>query len=170
MQELFLLVDGYNMIGAWGHLKEIKKKSLERARELLVEDLTGFGTIYKCRVIIVFDAYDVRGLESCEKRHDLEIVFTRENETADEYIERFVALHKRFGRKIWVATSDAVQQWQIFGQGALRKPAFELLQEIRNAKIQVQESVQRMKKEKPQNHIPISGEIRAIFEEIRRRK
>lgn len=136
-----------------GAFKRNQKKSLERARELLVEDLTGFGTIYKCRVIIVFDAYDVRGLESCEKRHDLEIVFTRENETADEYIERFVALHKRFGRKIWVATSDAVQQWQIFGQGALRKPAFELLQEIRNAKVQVQESVQRMKKK---NHKIIS--------------
>lgn len=170
MHDVFLLVDGYNMIGAWNHLKEIKKKSLEDARERLIEDLAGFGTVHKCRVMIVFDAYDVKGLEKHEKKHDLEIVFTRENETADAYIERFVALHKRRGRKIWVATSDAVQQWQIFGQGAFRKPAFELLQEIKSSKIHVYESAKQIEKNRPKNHITISDEIRNIFEEIRRRK
>lgn len=170
MREIFLLVDGYNMIGAWAHLREIKKKSLEDAREKLIEDLAGFGTVHRCRVIVVFDAYDVRGIEKLEKRHDMEIVFTRENETADEYIERFVAVHKNRNRKIWVATSDAVQQWQIFGQGALRKPAFELLQEVKMSKIHVNESAKMIEKTKPHNHIVISEEVRNIFEEIRRRK
>lgn len=170
MYDIFLLVDGYNMIGAWTHLRDIKRKNLEDARDQLIEDLAGFATIHRCRVIIVFDAYDVKGLEKHRKKHDLEIVFTRENETADEYIERFVSLYKRRGRKIWVATSDVVQQWQIFGQGALRKPAFELLQEVKSSKVHVHEHTKQIEKEKPQNHITISDEVRRVFEEMRRRK
>ena len=79
-------------------------------------------------------------------------------------------MHKSRSRKIWVATSDAVQQWQIFGQGALRKPAFELLQEVKASKVHVHEHTKIIEKEKPHNHIVISDEVRNIFEEMRRRK
>ena len=83
-----LLVDGYNIIGAWPELRELRKHDLAAARDLLVEKMAEYQAYTGMRVIIVFDAYEVQGIEKKEKNYKVEVIFTKENETADERIEK----------------------------------------------------------------------------------
>ena len=125
-----LLVDGYNIIGAWPELRVLKDHDLPAARDHLVERMAEYQAYSGYRVIVVFDAYFVQGTEKKYKNHKVEVIFTKENETADERIEKMaIALNNR-RTQIHVATSDFTEQWAIFGQGALRKSARELLIEM----------------------------------------
>ena len=119
-------VDGYNIIGAWEELGGMKGKKLADARDRLIERMAEYKAHTGWRVIIVFDAHLVPGVEKKKRHHNVEIVFTRENETADERIEKLVS--ELGGRRvqIHVATSDLTEQWVIFAHGALRKSAREL--------------------------------------------
>ena len=83
-----LLVDGYNIIGAWPELRALKEQDLAAARDRLVEIMAEYQAYYRYRVIIVFDAYYVQGIEKKYKNHKVEVIFTKENETADERIEK----------------------------------------------------------------------------------
>ena len=83
-----LLVDGYNIIGAWPELQELKNKDLAAARDRLVEKMAEYQGYTGYRVIVVFDAYWVQGLEKKYKNYQIEVIFTKENETADERIEK----------------------------------------------------------------------------------
>ena len=122
-----LLVDGYNIIGAWPELRELKERDLAAARDRLIELMAEYQAFTGSRVIIVFDAYYVQGLSRKYKNHKVEVIYTRENETADERIEKMASELNNIKTQIHVATSDYTEQWVIFGQGALRKSARELM-------------------------------------------
>lgn len=129
----YLLVDGYNIIFAWKELKELSKHSLDAARDRLIDILCNYRGFRKCHVILVFDAYKVKGGQgSMEKIHGIDVVYTKEAETADMYIEK--TTHE-LGKKhrVRVATSDSLEQIIILGGGAIRVSANEFLDEIKTA-------------------------------------
>ncbi|MFO1442035.1 NYN domain-containing protein [Bacillus sp. Bva_UNVM-123] len=165
-----LIVDGYNVIGAWPELRELKKKDLAAARDRLIEKMAEYQGYSGYRVIIVFDAYDVKGTEKKIKNHKVEVIFTRKNETADERIEKLAISLSNIKTQIHVATSDYTEQWAIFGQGALRKSARELLNEMNNVENKIEKKVKNIQTKKPISKIPLSDEMAEIFEKWRRGK
>lgn len=163
-----LLVNGYNIIGAWKKLQRLKKAKLADARDLLIEQMAEYKAYTGWRVIIVFDAYMMRGLEKRRKRHDVEVVFTRENETADERIEKLVKELSGIRVQIHVATSDMTEQWIIFAQGALRKSARELEFEMNEIDKLIAEKLKNFQEERPFSKIQLSDEVMEVFEKWRR--
>lgn len=163
-----LLVDGYNIIGAWPELRELKKTDLAAARDMLVEKMAEYQGYSGYRVIVVFDAYGVQGLEKKYKNYQIEVIFTKENETADERIEKLAIELSSRVTQIHVATSDYTEQWAIFGQGALRKSARELLIEMNIIEQGIEKKVKKIKGKRPTSKISLSDEIAEIFEKWRR--
>ncbi len=126
----YLLVDGYNIIFAWDELKAIAKDSLESARQRLIDILSNYRGFKKCRLIVVFDAYKVKGGKgSVEEEHGVSIVYTKEAETADMYIEKVTHQLSR-DHRVRVATSDGLEQIIILGNGAYRVSAEEFRREV----------------------------------------
>lgn len=165
-----LLVDGYNIIGAWPELVALKERDLAAARDLLVAKMAEFQAYSGYHVIVVFDAYYVQGTEKKYKNHKVEVLFTKENETADERIEKMaIALNNR-KTQIHVATSDFTEQWAIFGQGALRISARELLNIVNEIEKKIEQSVKKIQENRPVSKISISDEMAEIFEKWRRGK
>lgn len=137
----YLLVDGYNIIFAWEETKALAKTSLQSARDRLIDILCNYQGFRQCRLILVFDAYKVKGnTGSVEKVHNINVVYTKEAETADMYIEKTT---RDIGRKhrVRVATSDALEQIIILGSGAVRMSADELLKEIKDADKAIREII-----------------------------
>lgn len=167
-KENILLVDGYNVIGAWEELSRMKNEHLEDARDLLIERMAEYKAYMGWRVIVVFDAYMMPGIEKMKRRYDVEVLFTREKETADERIEKLVAELNGRRVEIHVATSDSTEQWVIFAQGALRKSARELELEMKEIDRSIQEKVKDYNDKRPFSKIPLSDEIASIFEKWRR--
>ncbi len=131
--EEYLLVDGYNIIYAWDDLKKLAAQDLDGARMRLMDILSNYQGWRKCHVILVFDAYKVKGNPgSVEKYHNIHVVYTKEAETADMYIEKTTYEIAREHR-VRVATSDALEQMIILGHGAQRISARELRFEIDQA-------------------------------------
>ena len=133
----YLLVDGYNIIFAWDELKAIAQENLDAARKALCDLLCNYQGYRKCRVIAVFDAYKVRGgLGSVEKYHNIRVVYTKEAETADAYIERATY---EIGKehRVRVATSDGPEQLIILGHGALCVPASSFREELEQVQGQI---------------------------------
>jgi predicted RNA-binding protein with PIN domain len=129
-KEKYLLVDGYNMIFAWPDLKELAQDNMDSARTRLLDMLSKFQGIRKYKIIAVFDAYRVqRHHEEVFDYDNIHVVFTREAQTADQYIERF-AHDNRNKYDITVATSDGLQQIIIRGAGSSLLSARELRQEM----------------------------------------
>lgn len=129
----YLLVDGYNVIFAWDSLKELSKDNVEGARNMLINILCNYQGYKKCEVILVFDAYKVKGSSrEVEKVNNINIVYTKEAETADMYIEK-VSHKLAKNNKVRVVTSDALEQLIILGNGALRVSSREFLYEIQQA-------------------------------------
>ncbi|MBS8266881.1 NYN domain-containing protein [Mesobacillus boroniphilus] len=163
-----LLVDGYNIIGAWPELVSLKKRELSAARDRLVEIMAEYQAYTGYRVIIVFDAHFVSGTQKKYKNYMVEVIFTKENETADERIERLAIDLSNRKTQIHVATSDYTEQWAIFGQGALRKSARELLNETNLISKKIEKSVKVIQEKKPSAKIPLTKEVAEIFEKWRR--
>lgn len=129
----YLLVDGYNVIFAWDSLKELSKDNIEGARNMLINILCNYQGYKKCEVILVFDAYKVKdSSREVEKVNNINIVYTKEAETADMYIEK-VSHKLAKNNKVRVVTSDALEQLIILGNGALRVSSREFLYEIQQA-------------------------------------
>ena len=121
--EEFVLVDGYNILFAWDELKELARSNLDAARHVLMNLLCNYQGYRGCAVILVFDAYKVPlNLGTVEKYHNIFVVYTKEAETADSYIER-VTYELRGRRRVRVATSDNLEQLIILGHGAVRVSA-----------------------------------------------
>lgn len=138
----YLLVDGYNIIFAWDELSELARENLEAARMKLIDILCNFQGYKKCKLIVVFDAYKVKGNPGeVERWHNVDVVYTKEAETADMYIERVT--HK-LGRKyrVRVATSDGLEQLIILGHGALRLSAQAFRQEVEEAEKEIRSYLQ----------------------------
>ncbi|NRD77511.1 NYN domain-containing protein [Bacillus sp. BRMEA1] len=163
-----LLVDGYNMIGAWPELNALKDRDLAAARDRLVEKMAEYQAVTGFRVIVVFDAHYVQGIAKTYQNHKIEVIFTKENETADERIEKMAISLNNRRTQIHVATSDFTEQWSIFGQGALRKSARELLIEMGSIEKGIARNVKKIQETKPVSKIPISEEVAEIFEKWRR--
>ena len=139
----YLLVDGYNIIFAWDELKSLAAESLAAARQSLADILSNYQGYRKCRVILVFDAYKVKGNPgSVEKYKNIHIVYTKEAETADAYIEK-ATYDMRKQYRVRVATSDGMEQLIILGHGASRIPANVFLQEVQQAHTEIHEIVQK---------------------------
>ncbi len=139
IEKEYLLVDGYNIIFAWEELNELAKVNIEAARNKLMDILCNYQGYKKCTLILVFDAYKVEGNPgSIQKYHNIHVVYTKEAETADQYIEKTV---HEIGRKyhVTVATSDAMEQVIILGQGASRMSAKNLLDEVKQMKEEIRE-------------------------------
>jgi uncharacterized protein len=165
-----LLIDGYNIIGAWAELRNLKNRDLAAARDLLIERMAEYQAFSGFHIIVVFDAYYVQGTEKKVKNHKVEVIFTKKNETADERIEKLAIQLSNRKTQIHVATSDYTEQWAIFGQGALRISARELETEMNSIKKGIDKSVKHIQEKKPISKIPISTEIAEIFEKWRRGK
>lgn len=127
----YVLVDGYNVIFAWDELKELSKISLDAARGRLMDILCNYQGYHKCVLIVVFDAYKVKGnTNEISTYHNINVVFTKEAETADMYIEKVT---KQIGQKehVMVVTSDGMEQMIVAGHGAVRRSSREFLDDIR---------------------------------------
>ena len=145
-------MDGYNIIFAWDDLRQLARENIESARGRLMDVLCDYQGFHRCTVILVFDAYRVEGGQgSVQKYHNIHVVYTKEAETADQYIEKTV--HK-IGRKnqVTVATSDALEQVIIYGQGARRMSARELMEEVEQTRQQVREAWEK-KRESDRNYL-----------------
>ena len=137
----YLLVDGYNIIHAWDDLRKIAQVDLDGARMKLIDRLRNYQGWKKCRVIVVFDAYKVKGNSgSVERMGDLSVVYTKEAETADMYIEKTsYALSK--DNRVRVATSDGLEQLIILGHGAVRVPAAEFEYELKQVEAEIRRAI-----------------------------
>jgi predicted RNA-binding protein with PIN domain len=164
-----LIVDGYNIIGAWPRLRELRDRNLDQARDLLIDAIADYQGFSGMKCIIVFDAYNVPGLGRQYNLRKVEVYYTKEKETADECIERLVKQLARRRRQIYVATSDFTEQNVAFGSGALRVSARELLIKVRESEREISTRV----KEKPLSERNtfdkhLSGELRDLFEKWRK--
>ena len=138
----YLLVDGYNIIFAWDELNALSKESLDAARHKLMDILCNYQGFQKCVLILVFDAYRVPGSPgSIEQYHNIHVVYTKEAETADMFIERVTHEIGR-NRRVRVATSDGMEQIIILGHGALRISARMFHEEVQNVEKQIRALVQ----------------------------
>jgi len=166
--QTILIVDGYNMIGAWKELRPLRDSDFEEARNRLIQLLAEYKAAMGFRVIVVFDAYLVPGVEQTYVQNAVEIIYTRKNETADERIEKLTSELKGRKKQIYVATSDMTEQNVIFGQGALRKSARELEIEIQIIQSKISSDVKTIKQEKPVSRINLPKNIELEFEKWRR--
>ncbi len=158
----YLLVDGYNMIFAWEDLQRRAQRDLDDARRTLADLLCDYQALKKNRVILVFDAYKVpKGVGSVSRYHNIHVVYTKEAETADAYIEKASYRLTKEGQRVYVASSDAAEQFIILGHGALRISAAELRTEMEAARKEAQAILKKNNLKLP------AGDIRAAFERAR---
>lgn len=168
IQEI-LIVDGYNIIGDWPELKALKEIKLEEARDRLIEMMAEYQSFSGMRVIVVFDAYYVPGLGGKYVQNKLAVYYTKEKETADELIERLVTAHIGRRKQVYVATSDMTEQHVIFGKGAFRVPASELLVKLRQARAEIRRKIEDEASGRRNTFDKqLSEDVRAMFEKWRR--
>jgi len=139
----YLLIDGYNIIHAWNELKNIFEQSPDTARSILVNRLCNYQAMKRNNIILVFDAYKVKGNErEIEKVNNVIIVYTKEAETADTYIEKTSKeLSKNY--RVRVATSDSQEQMIVFGNGAVRVSAEDFRAEVEAAEAEIRRFVSK---------------------------
>ena len=163
----YLLVDGYNVIFAWDELKELAKDSIEAARDRLMDILCNYQGYKKMTLILVFDAYKVKGNQGeVGMYHNIHVVYTKEAETADQYIEKTV---HRIGHNgnVTVASSDGLEQIIIMGAGAHRLSARDLRTEIEHTNGQIRENYLE-KEQKTKSYLleNASGELGDFLKEL----
>ena len=170
-REEYLLVDGYNIIFAWDFLRELADTSLDGARGRLMDILSNYQGYRRMRLILVFDAYKVKGNPGSTVRyHNIDVVYTKEAETADRYIEKVT---REIGRKhrVRVATSDGLEQLIIMGAGAIRVSAREFQEEVMAAGEELRQMFldNRVKPAGDKNYLMenASGEVTAYVEQMR---
>ncbi len=157
----YLLIDGYNIIFSWEELKKLAQDSLEAARNALVERISVYKIFKGCEIIVVFDAYKVKGNRGeVEEEKGINIVYSKESQTADAYIEKTAKeLTKNYN--VTVATSDGAEQLIIFGSGAYRMPASHLEDEVKK----VEENVKGLM-EKVNEETAASGFLKVLEEKL----
>ena len=157
----YLLVDGYNIIFAWDELKAVAQENIEAARMVLADLLADYRGVRKCEVILVFDAYKVKGNPgSVEKHSGIYIVYTKEAETADAYIEKATYDLSREHR-VRVATSDGLEQMIILGHGALRVSARIFKMEMEQARGQISSLIsQHNQKGREKNKLLYTAQVK----------
>lgn len=140
----YLIVDGYNIINDWEELKKLSEEDLDAARERLIHYIIEYSQYHGKKPVVVFDAYNVKGgTEKRENRKYITIVYTKEHQTADSYIEKYISTLSKYD-KIQVATSDYAEQQIILGKGATRISAREL-------KLYLDETLTKIKEKQQDN-------------------
>ncbi|TVY06598.1 NYN domain-containing protein [Paenibacillus cremeus] len=169
IQEI-LIVDGYNIIGAWPELQKLKDLRLEDARDRLITIMSEYQSFSGMKTILVFDAYYVPGLGKKYTQSKLPVYYTKEKETADELIERLVTAHIGRRKQVYVATSDMTEQHVIFGKGAFRIPASELLVKVKQSRKEIRRKIEDDHTSGRHNTLEgkLSGDMKATFEKWRR--
>ncbi len=169
----YLFVDGYNIINAWEELLELSRISLDIARERLIEIMAEYQSYTGVKVIIVFDAHLVKGsVEKREKMYGLEVIYTKEKETADHYIEKTLDLIGRV-KRVRVATSDWIEQQIILGRGGTRISARELEVEVKSIKNNIKRKKERDKENNGEMDLlkqRLNRDVMEKLEKIRRKK
>ena len=165
----YLLVDGYNIVFAWEDLKELAEVNIEAARGKLADILCNYQGYKGCTLILVFDAYKVVGnTGEMMDYHNIHIVYTKEAETADQYIEK---LAHEIGRKynVTVATSDGMEQLIIRGQGCRLLSATELRDEIEYMKQELRREYLEKFPQGPKNYLfdHMEEELAFYMEQVR---
>ena len=166
--ESWLIVDGYNVIGI-NRQTDWDASELANERSRLIRDLSEYQAITGKKVIVVFDAHRSSGPQVSTKLEQIAVIYTKHGETADECIERLVRDYKSPNRRIYVATSDYLEQKLIFGQGAYRISSRELLEDIRTTKREISK---RMTKNSKKNVLAdqLSADMKKKLEKWRRKK
>ena len=164
----YLLVDGYNVIFAWDDLKELAQDNIEAARNKLMDILSNYQGFRKCIVILVFDAYKVDGYAlEIQKYHNIHVVYTKEAETADQYIEKVV---HHIGKKyhVTVVTSDGVEQVVTLGQGGTLISSREFREEYEVVRRQIREEYES-RRESGKNYLfdHMDEELAEVMEDVR---
>lgn len=164
-----VFVDGYNVLNNWQELKTEKEYSFQGSRQKLIDIMHNYASYDNCKVILVFDGYKVAGnLEGREViNKNLTIIFTKDGETADSFIEKGVNdLGRRY--EVYVVTSDSLEQLTTFQRGAIRISTVEFHNEV----MRMENEIRRVEKNKPlqNNHIQdnVDSDILKKLEEIRR--
>lgn len=170
-KEKIMLIDGYNLIGANKRLVEEQKLSLEHARQELLSVLSEYQAVSKYNVVCVFDAYEVKSKETVYDYHGVEVVYTKEKETADEYIEKFVyKYYHPHLTEITVVTSDLPEQNAIFSYGAYRIPSREMWEYLEDAEKNISAEISAINQKVPKTKLNISEDVLVELEKLRRRK
>ena len=157
----YVLVDGYNIIFAWDELSELAKQDVAAARGVLMDILADYRGFRNCELILVFDAYKVKGNPgSIEKKNGIYVVYTKEAETADTYIEKTTYdLSKQ--HRVRVATSDGLEQMIILGHGALRLSARSFKAEVEQAQGQISQLIsQHNQRGREQNKLRFTARVK----------
>jgi predicted RNA-binding protein with PIN domain len=153
----YLLVDGYNILFAWFDLNNADRETLDVAKNYLITRLSNYKEMRSCEIIVVFDAYKVKGgLGSYERIGNLDVVYTKEAETADTYIERTAKDISKKNYSVKVATSDRLEQVIIFGDGAFRISADEFLKDIELAEEKLNDIMKDLQEHQPLTAIRIT--------------
>ena len=169
MKKRYLIIDGYNMIGQSSTLSTVAKQNLDEAREQLLDTIANYNALIADEIVCVFDAYEQSGIEREYFYHGVKTIFTKEKETADSFIERYVyELYNKHTTHITVVTSDMSEQHAIFGSGAYRISSREMWRELKENEVVVNKSLDDFSEKKPRIRIPLSNEILEEFEKIRR--
>lgn len=165
-----IFVDGYNVINSWPELNDIKNYSFEAARQQLIETLSNYAAYKGYSIFIVFDAHMVAGsLEKREKvSENVEVIFTKENETADSFIEKTV---NRIGRRseVFVVTSDSLEQQITFQRGAVRMSSIEFYHEVKQIESKIKSKIEnKYSKQKHTLEDRIAKDMLEKLEKIRK--
>ncbi len=168
----YLLIDGYNIINTWSELKQAGLDSLEEARNMLIQQLVDYKFYTGEYVVVVFDAHMVKGSTAKEYSiKGIEIIFTKEYQTADSYIEKKVdKLTKNRRNKVRVATSDWAEQQVVLGSGATRVSARELKIELETVKRRIYKKTEEINDTRSDLSDRINVETAQILEKWRRNK
>lgn len=168
--EEWLVVDGYNIIGAWPELRRLKAFNLAAARDRLIEILSEYAVYADQRVVLVFDAHQVPGKGERDVSKHCSVIFTDAEETADECIERLVGkLRNPYRRRLFVATSDYTEQRITFGRGALRISARELMRFVEDSQKAVSKQVKERQSERITLGHGLSEDVKRCLEQWRRK-
>ncbi|WP_010295379.1 NYN domain-containing protein [Clostridium senegalense] len=164
-----VFVDGYNVINSWPELKEMKEYSYESAREKLLDIMRNYSAFCGYKIEVVFDAHMVKGAYEKKEKHDkVSVVFTKEGETADGYIEKKVNL---IGRKfeVYVVTSDSLEQQVTFQRGASRMSSLEFYHEVMKVERKIGKKCEKVYSQKRNLFEDmIDEDIAKILEKMRR--
>ncbi|WP_242825901.1 NYN domain-containing protein [Metaclostridioides mangenotii] len=168
----YLIIDGYNIINAWEDLRALAREDLEDSREKLIDEVIEYAEFSGYKAIIVFDAYNVKNSrEKVEKREHITVVYTKEHQTADSYIEKFITTLSEYD-DVKVVTNDYAEQQIILGKGAARVSARELRLDIDNSKVKIREKNVVFGKKIDRNRLDerLDKEILSKLENIRKKR
>lgn len=165
----YLIVDGYNVIGSWPELQVLRNKAMASAREQLLEILAEYRAYTGQHVIVVFDAYRSKGGLEQQVVPGLDVIYTRQGQTADSFIEAMVS--QLSGRhQVAVVTSDWAQQQIVLGKGARRWSSREFLGEVTRIRGLISNSARRTRRDRAPSdlHARINDKTRKILEQMGR--